>query len=182
MSVKKIEKKNVEFSSGDNETSVKLENIIENLVIVQRFTADIVNKLTVFWPSLTTQDPKEMWKAAWTTYGTCLSNYFNRAIRFNGEIGGGNLLQGQNQKEVSFTCKNINATHAYLNQVSFCYTNDAKNYKDCPASVISQRCNVPNIIVPRPSPPTARASSIQDLQTGEKVGPNVLWETLGQLF
>ncbi|PHT96567.1 hypothetical protein BC332_34507 [Capsicum chinense] len=153
-----------------------------------------------------------MWKAAWTTYGTCLSNYFNRAIRFNGEIGGGNLLQGQligkdgivpcdsanytnaellsslkavtgqNQKEVSFTCKNINATHAYLNQVSFCDTNDAKNYKDCPASVISQRCNVPNIIVPRPSPPTARASSIQDLQTGEKVGPNVLWETLGQLF
>ncbi|PHT75211.1 hypothetical protein T459_18733 [Capsicum annuum] len=186
------------------------------------FTTETVNKLTAFWPSLSTQDPTEMWKAAWTTYGTCLiskfktpTQYFNRAIRLSDAIGGGNLLQGQligkdgivpcdsatytnaeilksltavttvnNQKEkkVSFTCNSINSTHAYLNQVTFCYTNNAQYYTDCPTTVISKRCNVPNIIVPRPPTPTARASSLQDLLTGEKIGPNVLWETLGQLF
>ncbi|KAH0649770.1 hypothetical protein KY285_029728 [Solanum tuberosum] len=61
--------------------------------------------------------------------------------------------QVSNNKDVSFTCKDINATHSYLNQVTFCYTNDAKNFVDCPTSVTNKRCRVQNIIVPRPSPP-----------------------------
>lgn len=108
------------------------------------------------------------------------TQYFNRAIRLSKQIG--DLLQGHlissngivpcdsatysnaeilnsfkevaNNMEVSFTCQAINATHAYLNQVTFCYTDDPKNFVDCPTSfVTSTRCQVPNIIVPRPSPP-----------------------------
>ncbi|KAF3614328.1 putative ribonuclease 3-like [Capsicum annuum] len=170
-----------------------------------KFTTQVVTQLTAFWPSLTSRDPKEMWREAWKTYGTCLvtpklkgpTQYFNRAIRLSDEIG--NLLEkhliqsdgivpcdsatytnveilnslktvttvnNQNEKEVSFTCADINATHAYLNQVTFCYNKDAKDFEDCPTS---NRCRVENIIVPRPSPPTTRPSSLQTLQTGEKL-------------
>ncbi|PHT75213.1 hypothetical protein T459_18735 [Capsicum annuum] len=162
-----------------------------------KFTTQVVTQLTAFWPSLTGLDPKEMWREAWKTYGTCLvtpklkgpTQYFNRAIRLSDEIG--NLLEkhliqsdgivpcdsatytnveilnslktvttvnNQNEKEVSFTCADINATHAYLNQVTFCYNKDAKDFEDCPTS---NRCRVENIIVPRPSPPATRPSSLQ---------------------
>ncbi|KAM3336835.1 ribonuclease S-4 isoform X1 [Capsicum galapagoense] len=161
------------------------------------FTTQVVTQLTAFWPSLTRRDPKEKWREAWKTYGTCLvtpklkgpTQYFNRAIRLSDEIG--NLLEkhliqsdgivpcdsatytnveilnslktvttvnNQNEKEVSFTCADINETHAYLNQVTFCYNKDAKDFEDCPTS---NRCRVENIIVPRPSPPTTRPSSLQ---------------------
>ncbi|KAK6783686.1 hypothetical protein RDI58_017140 [Solanum bulbocastanum] len=169
------------------------------------FDTAMVKKLTLFWPSLTKQDPKDMWKEAWNTYGTCIIEkfktpiqYFNRASRLDSEIG--DLLQSHlinsngivpcdsatysnvellnalkqvsNNKDVSFTCKDIDTTHAYLNEVTFCYTNDAKNFVDCPTSVINKRCRVQNIIVPRPSPP----KPIQI--TGEKLGPNSLWRSL----
>lgn len=178
------------------------------------FTTEMVNKLSPFWPSLTVKDPKEMWKEAWNTYGTCIiqrfktpTQYFNRAARLANEIG--DLLQGHliksdgivpcdsatynnveilnsfkqvsNNKDLSFTCEKIN-THAYLNQVTFCYTDEAKVFTNCPTSITNQRCLVQNIIVPRPSPP-APASSLQALQlTGEKFRPNGLWEMLGQLI
>ncbi|XP_060171609.1 ribonuclease S-4-like [Lycium barbarum] len=179
------------------------------------FDTTMVNKLNPFWPSLTKQDPKDMWKEAWKTYGTCTiqrfkgpTQYFNGAARVAGEIK--DLLQDHliksdgivpcdsavyknveilnsfkqvsKNKEVSFTCTNINNTHAYLNQVTFCLTNDAKHFTNCPTSVISRRCSVENIIVPRPSPP-ARASSLQTLQrTAEKLRPNSIWESLRQLI
>uniref|UniRef100_A0A0V0GYQ9 Putative ovule protein n=1 Tax=Solanum chacoense TaxID=4108 RepID=A0A0V0GYQ9_SOLCH len=58
----------------------------------------MINQLNSFWPSLTNQDPKALWKDAWNTYGTCTiqkfktpTQYFNRASRLVKEIG--DLLQ-----------------------------------------------------------------------------------------
>ncbi|XP_055823012.1 ribonuclease S-2-like [Solanum dulcamara] len=177
------------------------------------FDTAMVNQLSQFWPSLTKQDPKDMWKESWNTYGTCLTQkfkgptqYFNRASRLANEIGDllqchlinsngivpcdsatynnveilNSFKQVASNKDVSFTCKKINTTHAYLNQVTFCYTNDAKNFVNCPTSVTNKRCSVQNIIVPRPSPPAPASQALQ--MKGEELPSNSLWEILGQLF
>ncbi|KAJ8562109.1 hypothetical protein K7X08_011400 [Anisodus acutangulus] len=176
----------------------------------------MVTQLNNFWPSLTKQEPIDMWKEAWNTYGTCIiktfkgpTQYFNRAVRLAGEIGdllqhhlinsdgivpcdsatynNGEILNSfkkvSNNQELSFTCKKINSTHAYLDQVTFCYDQkDPRNIVSCLSSVTSQRCLVQNIIVPRPSPPTRAFISADSSMTGEKLRPNSIWEILRQLI
>ncbi|XP_060171607.1 ribonuclease 3-like [Lycium barbarum] len=137
------------------------------------------------------------------------TQYFNRAVRLAGEIG--DLLQDHliqsdgivpcdsavynkdeilnsfkkvaDENVVSFNCKKKNNTHAYLNQITFCYEEDPKKIVSC--LVTDDKSCPPNIIVPRPSPPTppppppphrpslpALASSLQTLRrTREKLRP-----------
>ncbi|XP_055824479.1 uncharacterized protein LOC129893011 [Solanum dulcamara] len=167
----------------------------------------MVDKLSLFWASLTKQDPKDMWKKGWNTYGTFIiqkfktpTQYFIRDSRLANEIGDllqchlinsngivpcdsatynnveilNSFKQVASNKDMSFTCKDINTTHAYLNQVTFCYTNDVKIFVNCPTSVTNKRCRIQNIIVHRPSPPVPASQAL--LMKGEKLPANSLWE------